>query len=79
MILLIFIVQVMWINAASVKAKYLKFPFKMADDAAGMDVDEEENDVAGEEYLDNSMSISMNRSELSRIISVDVGTQIKNN
>ncbi len=32
----------MWINAASVKAKYLKFPFKMADDAAGMDVDEEE-------------------------------------
>ena len=43
-----------------------------------MDVDEEENDVAGEEYLDNSMSISMNRSGLSRIISVDVGTQIKN-
>ena len=37
-----------------------------------MDVDDQENDMADEEYLDNSMNISMNRSGYSHIISIDV-------
>ena len=37
-----------------------------------MNVDDQENDMADEEYLDNSMNISMNRSGYSHIISIDV-------